>query len=310
MRIIVQNFAAQTVTLTQKGMEKKRYYHLYSDGFRSDSLFEDKPAFIAGMNIIALCFLKCAISIPAFCLMDNHVHFILYGTYEECERFKKKFIHRYSIWFFNRYSEKRLSNIDFDIKEIDDERYLLTSIPYVLRNSIASGYKFCIDDYPWSSGGLYFRLPDKLKMLTAGWRKISDLSTRELRRSIQTLDDLPGNWIISPEGFIWPGNYIDYKAVEQLYRTPKSFAFFMGQTKEEEINRSLGMHNEVCLPDMELREKAVTHCLRMFNTTNLRRLDSQKRIALARQLHKEYKCSSKQIARIIHLDPIYIKELV
>ena len=142
------------------------------------------------------------------------------------------------------------------------------------------------------------------------WKKISDLSTRELRRYIQTLDDLPDEWLISPEGFIWPGNYVDYKAVEQLYRTPKSFTFFMGQTKEEEINRSLGIHNEVSLPDMELREKAVTHCLRMFNTTNLRRLDTQKRIALGKQLRRECKCSSKQIARIIHLDPIYIKELV
>ena len=291
-------------------MGKKGYYHLFSDGFRSDFLFEDRQAFIAGMNIVALCFLKCDISVLAFCLMDNHVHFILYGTYEECERFKSRFIHRYSIWFSNRYFEKRHSDINFDIKVIDDERYLLTSIPYVLRNSIASGYKFCIDDYPWSSGGLYFRAADRLKMMTAGWKKISDLSTRELRRYIQTLDDLPDEWLISPEGFIWPGNYVDYKAVEQLYRTPKSFTFFMGQTKEEEINRSLGIHNEVSLPDMELREKAVTHCLRMFNTTNLRRLDTQKRIALGKQLRRECKCSSKQIARIIHLDPIYIKELV
>ena len=283
---------------------------MFSDGFRSDFLFEDRQAFIAGMNIVALCFLKCDISVLAFCLMDNHVHFILYGTYEECERFKSRFIHRYSIWFSNRYSEKRHSDINFDIKVIDDERYLLTSIPYVLRNSIASGYKFCIDDYLWSSGGLYFRAADRLKMMTAGWKKISDLSTRELRRYIQTLDDLPDEWLISPEGFIWPGNYVDYKAVEQLYRTPKSFTFFMGQTKEEEINRSLGIHNEVSLPDMELREKAVTHCLRMFNTTNLRRLDTQKRIALGKQLRRECKCSSKQIARIIHLDPIYIKELV
>ena len=38
-------------------MEKRGFYHLFSDGFRTDVLFEDKQAFIAGMNIVALCFL-------------------------------------------------------------------------------------------------------------------------------------------------------------------------------------------------------------------------------------------------------------
>lgn len=84
----------------------------------------------------------------------------------------------------------------------------------------------------------------------------------------------------------------------------------MGQGKEEEINRSLGFEDSVRLPDIELREKAVLRCMRMFGTTNLRRLDAQKRIRLGKELRKECRCSIKQIGRIIHLDPIYLKELV
>lgn len=291
-------------------MEKRGFYHLFSDGFRTDVLFEDKQAFIAGMNIVALCFLKCNIDILAFCLMDNHVHFILYGTFDECMSFRDRFMHKYAIWYSNRYSGKILEKMDFDIKLMEDEKYILNSIAYALRNGIAAGYCYCAEDYPWSSGGLYFRMPERITEMTSGWKQISEIKVRDIRRIFQTKADIPAEWKITPEGYIWPGNYIDFKMVEKLYRTPKSFTFFMGQSKEDEINRSLGISECIALPDMELRAKAVTHCLQRFNTTNLRKLNAQQRILLGKELRKTYRCSAKQIARIIHLDPQYVKELI
>ena len=84
----------------------------------------------------------------------------------------------------------------------------------------------------------------------------------------------------------------------------------MGQSKEEEINKSLGISESVALPDMEIREKAVMNCMKMFGIGNLRRLDVPQRIRLGKVLRQEYRCSAKQIARTIHLDPKYIKELI
>lgn len=291
-------------------MGKKGFYHLFSDGFRTDVLFEDKKAFIAGMNIVALCFLKCQVSILAFCLMDNHVHFILYGTLEECEKFRDKFLQRYGIWYSNRYSSKILETIDFDIKLMEDERYILNSIAYVLRNCIAAGYGYCVYDYPWSSGGLYFRHPDFMRAMTAGWKSVSDLSLREQFRSFQTQVHLPTEWKVTPDGYLWPGNYIDFMHVEKLYKTAKSFTYFMGQGKEEDINRSLGIDTAAELPEIELRENAIRLCLKMFKTSNTRMLDVTKRLVLGKELRRMYRCSVKQIARIIHLDPKFTKELL
>ena len=288
-------------------MGRKGFYHLFSDGFRTDVLFEDKPAFIAAMNIVAVCCFRCKVTILAFCLMDNHVHFILYGTLDECLQFRDKFLHKYAIWHSRRYSEKSLERIDFDIKHMEDERYILTSITYVLKNCIAAGFRYCVIDYPWSSAGIYFRDPESMKYL---WPRLSDMSVKERYRKLQTQMDLPLDWIITPDGYVWPGSYIDYRHVERLFKTPKSFTFFMGQGKEEEINKSLGMDTTVQIPDIELREKATLQCLKMFKTTNMRRLDALKRIELAKLLRNEYKCSAKQIARIVHLDSQYIKELV
>ena len=84
----------------------------------------------------------------------------------------------------------------------------------------------------------------------------------------------------------------------------------MGQGKEEDINRSLGIDTAAELPEIELRENAIRLCLKMFKTSNTRMLDVTKRLVLGKELRRMYRCSVKQIARIIHLDPKFIKELL
>lgn len=291
-------------------MGKKKFYHLFSDGFRADVLFQDRHAFVAGMNIVAQSFICSNIHILAFILMDNHVHFVLYGDLDECLRFKDKFVHKFGIWYHNKYSGKMLEALEFDIKELDDERYLLNSIAYVLRNGIAAGYAYCPEDYPWSSAGLYLRRPGKLDEISEHWMSISELSVRKRRNLMHSRAELPLEWKVTPDGYIWPGNYVDYALVDKLYRTSRSFTFFMGQSKEDEINKSLGMHDSVSLPDIELRAKAVGHSMNLFGSASLRSLSIPQRLSLAKDLRKTYRCSPKQIARIVHLNQIYIKEFL
>lgn len=285
-------------------MDKKGFYHLFSDGFRTSSLFEDNQAFISGMNIVGICSLKCDITILAFILMDNHVHFILHGSFKACTSFKEKFVHQYALWYSHRYSGKKYETIEFDTKLMEDEKYILNSITYVLKNSISAGYIYCSEDYPWSSAGLYFRMTEQLNSITSGWRSVSEMSVRERRSAFKTQADIPGEWKISPKGYIWPGNYIGYRMVEQLFRSPRSFTYFMGYSKEDEA----GVHRNVALPDTEVREKAVGICHELYRKTNLRSLSVAERMTVGRRLRKEYGCPVKQIARIIHVDPLYLKE--
>ncbi len=285
-------------------MEKKGFYHLFSDGFRTSALFEDTQAFISGMNIVGICSLKCDITILTFILMDNHVHFILYGSFSACTSFKEKFLHRYALWYSNRYSGKKYETIEFDMKIMEDEKYILNSITYVLKNSVSAGYAFCIEDYPWSSGGLYFRMSERMNAITSGWKSVSEMTVRERRNTLQTQTEVPGSWKVTPEGYLWPGNYIGYRMVEKLFRSPRSFTFFMGHGKEEEV----GVHKNIALPDTEVREKAIGICRRLYDKTNLRSLSVEERLTIGRKLRKEYGCSLKQIARIVHIEQVYLKD--
>jgi REP element-mobilizing transposase RayT len=67
---------------------EKHFYHFATKGLEDDILFGSVEGFIAGMNRIALCLCRLGkehlVIVICFCLMDNHVHFILYGTEEDC----------------------------------------------------------------------------------------------------------------------------------------------------------------------------------------------------------------------------------
>ena len=70
----------------------KNCWHFSTDGNAVDHIFYDDDDFIAGMNRVYIVVKGYNVVILAFSLMDTHVHFVLYGTFEECNRFSE--IHR------------------------------------------------------------------------------------------------------------------------------------------------------------------------------------------------------------------------
>ena len=145
-------------------MEKSGFYHLFSDGFRTDVLFEDKQAFIAGMNIVALCFLKCNIDILAFCLMDNHVHFILYGTVIQCKDFINMYKRLTGRWILVRYGIKDyLRQLPVDILLIGDEERLLNTLAYLDRNPQWQVINICRESIRGVHRAISSRLIDMLE---------------------------------------------------------------------------------------------------------------------------------------------------
>ena len=109
-------------------MEKKNW-HICTEGLEDDLIFKSAGDFVYGMNGVPVCALTSGVSILCFCLMDNHVHFIVNGTKADGERFIRQYLRRLSRLV-------RISVEKASMKLIDDDEYLRHAVGYVLRNPV------------------------------------------------------------------------------------------------------------------------------------------------------------------------------
>jgi len=95
---------------------------------------------------------KCGLKIWAYCLMDNHVHFIVVPSKEDslARTFNQAHM-RYSQYFNRRMKQKgHLWQGRFYSCALD-EAHLYCAVRYVERNPVRVGLAKQAEDYPWSS---------------------------------------------------------------------------------------------------------------------------------------------------------------
>ena len=277
------------------------FFHLCSEGTSSDVLFHDQKEFIEGMNILALAMLKKQVDLLAFCLMDNHFHFIIYGNKGHACDFalyiSQFYMTRRHLWKV----PKIIGPIQWGLHHIDNEDYLKRSITYVLRNPSLISKEELTLDYPWSSGILYFRGKKVMKMLTS-CLKPTNQKPYHLRKILKSQLPLPENWLITPSGYIWPGSYVNYQLVEQIFKNKRSFEYHMVSRQEEELAKMEIFQSRATVTDIELREHAKEISQELYGHENLLTLNLHKRITVAKKLMLTYHCSEKQLYKILHLE--------
>lgn len=80
-------FCRARLVLEEQVMEE--FYHFYTDGKYQPTVFLKDSDFVYGMNTAALCASHDKVGIMAFCLMDNHFHFVLKGSSADVEKFAR-----------------------------------------------------------------------------------------------------------------------------------------------------------------------------------------------------------------------------
>lgn len=283
------------------------YFHCATKGFDHSILFADVREFQAGMNRIGICqaHFKDVIVI-AFCLMDNHVHFILYGTREDCLKWMAMY-HRLTMIWQSKHREGNPidEEWEYDAWQIYDTEDLKEKVAYVLRNPTVARMGYVPGGYPWSSAALLFA--DNTLPVASG-RKIGTLSTYESRKYFETRAMLPEEWIMLSDGMIWPGSYTDYKRVEKLFGYPQALLYSLNQNVEASVNQQ--MHQgSISLPDAEVVRIAREQAERMFGTGMIKTLDLASRIQLCKTVRKQSGASLKQLARIVQLPLADLKKI-
>lgn len=274
------------------------YYHICSDGNHASAIFLDPDDFRAAMNRIAVCSLRLRVTILAFVLMDNHFHFIIQAASEDdAYRFAQEFKRLTGLHQTVKYHQPcSLRKLPVKVLPIMDDEALKTAICYVLKNPTKARISMFYD-YPWGTGALYFR---KAGGTASRVSSVSSFTQDTIRTMCRTRVAIPADWRVS-DGILIPENYVPVEKVEQLFRTTRSFMYYLSLNKDDEIEQEMGLWNDLRLTDSELRQERDLYAKEKFGTYRLRDLSLRERAQIARYLRHKYLCSKKQVARIVQL---------
>ena len=292
-------------------MHNPHYHHCATKGFVKTVLFLNAREFIAGMNRIAFCLAsirkKHQLKIICFCLMDNHVHFILYGTREACLAFLQLYERLTGIWLLNHREGFHIEeNWEHDAWLIPDRENLQEKIVYVHRNPLVAGIRCTPAGYRWSSANLLFQDHSFSKSIG---RRLGDHSIYEKRKILETKIQLPDDWLLLPDGLIWPGSYTEYELEEKVFGNIGRYMFSLNQKVEAHVNQEM-LSDSVSLPDGDIRKMVVAISVELYAVDDLQLLSLGQRIELCRRLRKKVWAGSKQLARVVGVPPKELKEFI
>ena len=316
LRQIVSDLGLNVSFVKGQDIPVKNCWHFSTDGNAVDTMYYDGD-FIDGMNRVYVTLKGYRVIILAFSLMDTHVHFILYGEFEECNRFVHDYVRRTSWYMAVKYGEKhKFEDVPIRHQAIDSDYYLKIAICYTVKNAPVAGISHNALDYPWSSGPLYFKRPglwcspkwiEEDDSLTDN---VSQMSLNLRRKTLRTRKKASPDDARMIDGLVFPGEYVAYELVERLFKTCKSFNYFLCRTKEEDVDARGGIISHLSIPMQEMRQHKNEICRELFGTTSIKGLNMQQRIRLARTLRQRYNSSLKQIIRLSGLVYEEVKDLI
>ena len=117
-------------------------------------------------------------------------------------------------------------------------------------------------------------------------------------------------WTFNDDGMINPLCFIDIKRIEQLFKSPNRYLYYLVKKLEGKINQSLDQDIRPFVPDKDLREIASRLAEEMFGSKDIRTLSVKSRLTLARNLKQEFASTHKQISRILHLEASILKDFI
>lgn len=283
------------------------YYHICTDGTSLDWMFQDNSDFIAGVNRAGVCSFLSDVKLISFVLMDNHVHFVVYGSLPSCKEFIIKFKNLTGRYIFARYKIKGyLQNIHTEIIKIETEDRLLATLAYLDRNPLVAGWPHMPNEYPWGISKFLFRTP----ATTCKFYKLISFSRRTQCILLGTHQQLPQEWTIDEKGMLNPKCFVDITLLEKIFKTPARYLYFLSKKLEGEIESYFSTNNRPFVQDKEMRAIVKKLSLELYGEIDLKILSVTSRLVLARKLRYEYAASIKQISRMLHLDAEILKGFV
>lgn len=160
------------------------FHHAMSRGYDGRTILTDNLDKRTFLNLIEKNQRLTGIRVLAFCLMDTHFHLVLQNRSGRMPEFFKQLNGQFAAYFRKRHGGKGYVFQDrYRSMLIQDDSYLMTAIAYVLNNPVKAGLASSFEQYPWSSGMLYFSDKES-KLVDQIYVKELFGSVRELRSCV------------------------------------------------------------------------------------------------------------------------------
>lgn len=296
---------------------KEQYFHVCANGADARNFIICQADYYAAFNLIAACAANTNVHVVSFSIEDTHPHFLLWGTEEDCIRFKL----RYERLYTHHASATRKGRSELVLRcELypigDDQDYLRNVAVYTIIQATKDGKAVMPYDYPWGTGCLVFRKGFHVPVWLFDSRgnlcqpvPFGSLGVRDRRAVLHSqLWTIPDNWLVC-NGLILPTNYVDVARFESIYGTHNRFRVFLSspRQREEQMLARMAEQRGVSFDDQEARTLCGDTCKQLFETRDARRLDGPQRILLAQQLRRQYKLTFRQLATLVRLPEMEVR---
>ena len=139
------------MTVLSRPISEMGYYHVILRGNGKQIIFEERSDNIHFLQNLKQYSTENKIVINAFCLMENHVHLLVYDGERNLSLFMKRLAGNYAIWFNRKYQRSgHLFEGRYVSVPVESEDRLCTVFRYILNNP-QKAHICAAPDYPWSS---------------------------------------------------------------------------------------------------------------------------------------------------------------
>lgn len=256
-------------------------------------LFACERDFMDGANMVAVSVHELALRLLADVEMNNHLHFVFEGAYEQVlvfvERFRKM-MSRYQL----AKGSPSLNRWDIQIKSIDNLKYLRNALLYVFRNPSVVMRNCTPLGYKWSSAQLMFN--ENLYRYSQGV-PYNSLTYREKRLIAHSRElILPDSYRVL-DGMILRECFVDYKRAESFFESAHQFFYQLGRKVESDAETARWIGEKILLPN----EDVFGIVSAWYNVQKTSLLSTNQRLEAARRMKAELMSNNKQIAQVLRI---------